>query len=209
MEIPEKIQLLEKLEDKAIFCSLAMMSYNPSIGRVLKKGGVDQFIHISWEAICKVQDIQSCDEFDKWHDQFVERIMSTIGTTSRGEKISYGQAQKPINVFLKVYIDWAGLPRPQIAIRLRPYLHVPLDSVVMKYIKQHFRQYYHKFNLITVRLSEMNREQYYSWQKCFRELHTKKPLIVDVFWAVKRFNKVLNEIVSSQTEKRALTELYQ
>ena len=190
----KQIQLLEELEDKAIFCSLAMMAYNPSIGRVLIKGGVDQFIRISWDMLLKLHVIQSRDEFDKWHDQFVEKTRSTIGTTSRGGKISYGQAQKPVNVFLKVYVDWAGLPKPEIAVRLRPYLHVPLDSVVMKYIRRHFPQLYQKFNLRITSLSEMGREQYYSWQKCFRELNPKKPLIVDVFWAIKRFNKVLEEI---------------
>jgi len=46
----------------------------------------------------------------------------------------------------------------------------------------------------------MGRKQYYSWQKCLRELNPKKPLIVDVFWAIKRFNKVLEEIILSQTK---------
>jgi hypothetical protein len=124
----------------------------------------------------------------------VEKTRSTIGTTSRGEKISYGQAQKPVNVFLKVYVDWAGLPKPEIAVRLRPYLHVPLDSVVMKYIRYHFPQHYQKFNLRITSLSEMGREQHYSWQKCLRELNPKKPLIVDVFWAINRFNKALEDL---------------
>jgi len=201
LEISEKIRLLEKLEDKAVFCSLAMMTYNPSIGRVLKKGGVDQFICISREALHEAQDIPTHDKFDAWHDQFVKKVRSTIGTTSRGEMISYGQAQKPINVFLKVYVDWAELPKPEIATRLRPYLHVPLDSVLMKYIRYHFPQYYQRFNLKVTPLSQMEKEQYYSWQKCFREIYPRKPLIIDVFWAVKRFDKVLEEIIQCEQNK--------
>jgi hypothetical protein len=53
--------------------------------------------------------------------QFVENMRSTVGTTSEGKQISYGQAQKPINVFLKVYVDWAGLPKIEVATRLRAF----------------------------------------------------------------------------------------
>jgi len=201
LEFSEKIRLLKKLEDKAIFCTLAMMAYNPSIGRVFKSSGVDKFIRISWESFYSIQNIRSQEEFDKWHDRLVNEVRRTIGTTSRGKIISYGQAQKPVNVFIKVYVVWAGLPKPEIAMKLRPYLHVPLDRVVMRYVRYHFPQYYQKFNLRMLRLSEINKELYYSWQKCFREIHPQKPLIIDVFWAVKRFNKVLEEIIRHEQNK--------
>jgi len=186
-DFSEKIKLLEKLEDKAIFCTLAMMAYNPSIGRVFRSGGVDEFVHVSCKYFHNIYSIQSREEFDKWHDEFVNEIINTIRTTSRERIISYGQAQKPVNVFLKVYVDWAELPKPEIAKKIRPYLHVPLDSVVMRYVRRHFHQYYKKFKLRILPLSKINKEQYYSWQRCFREIHPQKPLIIDVFWAIKRF----------------------
>lgn len=62
--------------------------------------------------------------------------------TNRDENISYGQAQKPLNVFLKVFVDWAGRPTSKKASQLRMLLHVPLDSILMGEIKDKFpRQY--------------------------------------------------------------------
>ncbi len=58
--------------------------------------------------------------------------------------MSYGQAQKPVNVFLKVYVDWAKLPDRKTAIRLAKYLHVPLDSVVMGRVRREHRDDYHQ-----------------------------------------------------------------
>jgi hypothetical protein len=187
LEVSSVIQSFGKLEEKAIFTTLAMMSYNPSIGRVFRKGGVNGFILIMQEEFPRTKTIRATDEFDVWHDQTVKKIANTIATTSTGKKISYGQAQKPINVFLKVYVDWAGLPTIETATKLRPFLHVPIDSVVMKFTKQSFPKYYEKHNLKVTSLANINKDQYYSWQECFRELCPNKPLILDMSWALERF----------------------
>lgn len=187
LEVNRIIQSLEKSEEESILNMLAMMAYNPSIGRVLKKGGVNEFVSITKEMIHEIKDILSRDEFDKWHNKFLETIINTIGKTSNEKPISYGQAQKPVNVFLKIYVDWAGKPQADIAIRLRPYLHVPLDSRVIKYTKKHFTEYCQKYELKVMSLSKITEKNYYSWQNCFRELSPKKPLIIDVIWALERF----------------------
>jgi hypothetical protein len=165
-----------------------MMAYNPSIGRVLRKDGVNEFVSSAKEMFLEIEGVQTRDGFDSWHNKFVETIENAIRTTSTGKPISYGQAQKPINVFLKVYVDWTGRPRTDIAKRLRGYLHVPLDSRVMEYTRKNFTPYYQKYKLKVTTLSKMTeKETYYSWQNCFRELSPKKPLIIDVIWALKRF----------------------
>jgi len=197
-EVTRITRLLKQLESKSILCSTAMMTYNPSIGRVLKKGGVDQFIIIAWEKTHTTGNIQRQDEFDKWHNNFVETVRNQIQVTSKGESISYGQAQKPVNVFLKVYIDWANLPDLKTASRLRPHLHVPLDSVVMKYVRSHFPKHFQKFKLRINPLSSINKEHYYSWQQCFRRIYPEKPLLIDVFWAVKRFAAVLETMIKRE-----------
>jgi hypothetical protein len=177
---------LEKLENQAVFCTLAMMSYNPSIGRVLEKGGVNEFIRIATKEFLLIDSIQTREEFDSWHEQFVVMLQNQIKTAS-GRTPSHGQAQKPINVFLKVYVDWARLPKTESAMRLRPYLHVPLDSVIMRYTRQKFLDFYQKHSLRFVSLAGIDKNLYYRWQKCFREILPKKPLLIDVFWAENRF----------------------
>ena len=48
---------------------------------------------------------------------------------------TYGQGQKTINVFLKFYVDWASRPTVDVATRMRPWLHCPLDKVVMEALR--------------------------------------------------------------------------
>jgi hypothetical protein len=180
------IDYLEKKENQAVFCSLAMVSYNPSIGRVLEKGGVNTFIRVARKKILDIDNIQTLEDFDSWHGRFAAKIQNQIKTALE-KPPSYGQAQKPINVFLKVYVDWARLPKKETAERLRPYLHVPLDSVIMKYTKQKLSDYYQKHDLKVVRLAEMDKDLYNRWQKCFREILPKKPILMDVIWAIHRF----------------------
>ena len=131
------IDNLKKQEAEAIVKGFAGMAYIPSIGRVLKRGGVDKFINLMSENVEKLERINDQAGFDAFHDQVVSLISKEIKTI-RGEEPSYGQAQKPLNVFLKVFVDWANKPTPEEAMTLRPFLHVPLDSIVMKAIKDNF-----------------------------------------------------------------------
>ena len=198
-ETSKKVKLLGKLEKKATFCTMAMMAYNPSIGRVLKKGGVDQFINLAWQMAQNLDSIQNRHEFDAWHDKFAQRLRDEIDITSKGKRVSYGQAQKPINVFLKLYVDWANLPNLKVATRLRPFLHVPLDSRVMKYARVHFPKYYRNCGLRRSSLATIDKEQYYRWQECFRKVSPEKPLLIDVLWAIRRFTKVFRTIISLES----------
>ena len=131
------ISKLRQSEKEAIIDGLAMMSYNPSIGRVLEKGGVDKFRRIMTKETKKLQEISSESEFDDFHHSIVSTIVKGF-KTARGSSLSYGQAQKPLNVFLKVYVDWAGQSTSEKAKQLRKFLHVPLDSILMEQIKVHF-----------------------------------------------------------------------
>ena len=138
------IKKLKQEEANSVVSVLAMMSYIPSIGRVLEKGGVDKFEKIMLEEIKKIEKISSQDKFDSFHDSVIELIMKRI-KTNKGEDMSYGQAQKPINVFFKVYIDWANKPTLKKSNHLRRLLHVPLDSIGMKEIIEKFPEKYKKY----------------------------------------------------------------
>lgn len=132
---------LKQQENQAILEGLAMMTYNPSIGRVLEKGGVNKFIKIIVENSRQLESINNQDEFDAFHSKLINVIKSEI-KTNRDENISYGQAQKPLNVFLKVFVDWLGRPTLEKASQLKKFLHVPLDSILMGEIKDKFPKEY-------------------------------------------------------------------
>lgn len=133
--------LLVGREPEAIIRTLAMMAYNPAIGRVLEEGGVVRFADLMAASIPTIYGAKNGSTFDAWHAETCGRILNDF-KTSRGQKLSYGQAQKPLNVFLKVYVDWAKLPSRELAEKLTPLLHVPLDSVLMKFMKREFATEY-------------------------------------------------------------------
>ncbi|MBI4282412.1 MAG: hypothetical protein HY672_02865 [Chloroflexi bacterium] len=208
-ELIRLIADLKKRQPELVAKGIAMMTFNPSIGRVLGKGTVRRFEELAWGEVQKLVHVKSLDEFDEFHDQFVNEVLETI-TTNKGEKVSYGEAQKPINVFLKVYVGHANLPDIALATRLRPFLHVPLDSVMMKYFRDNFRTQYKEFvppvinrNLreferlkgTPIRLGDrlflklamiLSREHYYAWQDLFRSLYPENPVLLDFVWSRER-----------------------
>ena len=147
--------LLVGREPEAIIRTLAMMSYNPAIGCVLEEGGVLRFADLMAASIPNIYTALIGRTFDTWHAEVCDKILADF-KTSRGEKLSYGQAQKPLNVFLKVYVDWAKLPSRELAEKLTPVLHVPLDSVLMKFMKREFESEYES-RIASVRRLKMER----------------------------------------------------
>ena len=117
-----------------------MMTFNPSIGRVLARGSVGKFKSMAWQIVGTLSRVRDQQTFDRFHHRLVLRTLRTITRTSRRKHLSYGQAQKAVNVFLKVYVDWAKLPGKATAIRLGRLLHVPLDSIVMDQVRREHRR---------------------------------------------------------------------
>ncbi len=158
----DKLQLLNLLigrEPEAIIRSLAMMAYNPAIGRVLEAGGVDKFSDLMVETIPKFYGYVTRDHFETIYAETCERILVSF-KTNRGESLSYGQAQKPLNVFLKVYVDWANRPDQGLAEKLIPLLHVPLDSLLMQFIAREFlHEYQTQIVPLRKRLAELIAER--------------------------------------------------
>ena len=187
---------LSDQEADAIGRTLAFMTYNPSIGRVLEKRGVRKFQEFAVARI--VPPLSGCRN----HCAFDEHVLGAIASlqkilkTHRGQTTSFGQAQKPVNVFLKVYCDWANRPSESVAKGLRPCLHVPLDSILMKWLRQNLRAdfeariapIYRKHGVMPSKLDlmHMNRDMYLAWQEWFRDIHPKRPVLLDVIWAVQR-----------------------
>ncbi len=141
MDKLELVSLLSGKEPEAITRTMALMAYIPSIGRVLEAGGVGKFADLVVEMMPKFYGLVTREHFDTIHAQTCERILASF-KTNKGKSLSYGQAQKPWNVFLKVYVDWARRPDPEFAKKLTPLLHVPLDSIVMRFFAQEFREEY-------------------------------------------------------------------
>jgi hypothetical protein len=206
-------KLLTGKEPEAITRTLAMMAYIPAIARALEKGGVDRFADLMTETVPKFYGLVSKAHFEAVHAQTCERILALF-KTNRGDTLSYGQGQKPFNVFLKVYVDWAGQPTADLAQKLRPLLHVPLDSLLMEFIAREFPdEYQSRIVSLRQRLAEwiagrmekstprmvsrawgtefsltaiVTKEIYLAWQELLRTLYPGKPVQLDIIWVLER-----------------------
>lgn len=203
-------KLIDILKSKDLECAtkgFAGMSYNASIARILEKGGVGKFEELAWDGIQELGKIATMKDFDTFHDVFVDKVLEAI-KTNKGEKLSYGDAQKPVNVFLKEYVYRAKLPEQQLAMRLVPYLHVPLDKNMMEFFYEEFPTEYkacvhpviaqyqeyaeEKGHSLRLRDREFlnlahlwSKGQYYAWQTLFRNLYPDCPLLLDNVYALK------------------------
>ena len=153
-----------------------------------------EVLDFAWLVLVPVlRTIKTRSEFDEQHRAWVKELRQRL-VPHNGQPASYGQGQKSLNVFLKFYVDWASRPDPDTACRLRPWLHCPLDKVVMEGLCKEFREEYQR-RLRPLHggspqqrfsLSQMSEEAYRAWQAWIRELSPLKPVLVDVAWALER-----------------------
>lgn len=188
--------LLQK-EQEGIANGFATLAYNRSQGRSLHEGSNKEFIKfIINEVWPNIVTINSREAFDSIHHQWVITLRNMIKQRN-GKNLSYGQGQKSLNVWLKFYIDWASRPDSQTANRLRPWLHCPLDKVIMDNLKDNFKDeyqrrivpHYEKINVPSQQrhsLSKMDEELYLSWQAWIKQLSPNKPVLLDLIWVFKR-----------------------
>ena len=181
----EFIEELKKREKQSIIEVMAFMSYNPSIGRVLEKGGVKVFQEMAIQKVDELKGINTKEEFDAFHKEWMSKFIEKI-KTNKNLKCSYGQAQKAINVFLKLFVDWASLPDEDTAKKILPFLHVPLDSILMKTVSKNYTGFYKQINNQSFSLSKVDETMYAKWQNFFREKYPDKPLLFDIAWAINR-----------------------
>ncbi len=185
--MPDLIETLKMQEPEMIIRTLAFMSFNPSIGRVFKKGSAGKFSDQAVQRIDTLKKIESIEGFDEFHDKWCNEI-SQFNVVRTFNNNSYGFQQKGINVFLKVFVDWAGFPGLNNKItldRLKRYLHVPIDRRMMKMIKKEKKEMRIKAELPTEHiLSYLDKTDYMKWQSFFRKEYNDKPVLFDILWAI-------------------------
>jgi len=148
-----------------------------------------------WKEVYPVlPGIRTRDEFERLHEKWVGQLQAVLKTASRAH-LSYGQGQKSLNVALKFIVDWASRPDARTADRIRPWLHCPLDRVVMEYLYKQFSDHYRSriesfyprvYGQQLFSLASMNAEAYRAWQDWIRDLFPAKPVILDVVWVFER-----------------------
>ena len=192
---------LEKLRDherEAIDKTMLMMTYNPSCARIFSNEANVKIKKRIFSIIESLSDIETQKSFDRIHKDILDGIVANVKNFRRTNPsgiITYGQAQKGLNVFLKVYVDWANLPSPEIADNVRAFLHCPLDSFVMKTLKRSEMELYQRYARLPCDLKNITtHEQYFNWQKLIDEIiqgkgETEKRTLIDVIWYLESLKK--------------------
>jgi hypothetical protein len=176
----------------------------------LERNCFAKFQELSYPFALKLKSIGSREEFDVYHRSFVQTFRQEIKTRG-GTIVSYGEAQKPINIFLKEYVEKSGLIDPDLSNKLSPMLHVTLDGVIVAYMQSFFREEFDAFiapankttglidtlhapqfrnrdlsESLQQQLMFINLEIYSAWQNWFRSIHPARPVLLDTVWSIAR-----------------------
>ena len=204
------IQHLKNTESEVIAKELA--GGEMMLGRMVprfEKNCIPKFQDLAWQYSKKLIRITSLTDFDAFHWDFIAVFCQRIRSKD-GEAASYGEAQKPINLFLKSYVDRFAVLGEVVTRRLRPFLHVPLDSVIIGYFRSNFRKDYDRHiapvhrqinQLMKVQhpevsanmpdgllsqLQYLQENEYLAWQNWFREIYPERPVLIDNLWFFER-----------------------
>ncbi|MCL2150554.1 MAG: hypothetical protein FWH51_06500 [Dehalococcoidia bacterium] len=176
----------------------------------LERDFFPKFQELGWQFSRRLRSINTADEFDTHHHEFVTAFRDTI-KTRHGTIISYGEAQQPINIFLKDYVDNIHLLGSSEAARLRQCLHVTMDGVMIYYLQSFFYEdylrhiaphndacgyfdngraaHFHHQDLSQSQLTQLlfiGRDNYYAWQNWFRLIYPNRPSLLDAIWSIAR-----------------------
>ncbi len=188
---------LRAKEELSVVRGLGSLAFVRSQGRTLdqEERSQEKVLDLLWKIRGELESIRSVKQFDARHHAWVENTVRVLRTNRKGE-LAYGQGQKTINVFLKFYVDWASRPTADVAARLRPWLHCPLDRVVMEALRARYTKTwrqriwlpYYRGRVSHQQRSSMstvNAPAYRAWQSWIRELSPEKPVLIDAFWSLR------------------------
>ena len=169
-----------------------------------------KFQELSFRFALKLKSVSSREEFDLFHRSYIQAFRQEIKTRG-GTIVSYGEAQKPVNIFLKEYVEKSKLLDAALTDRLSPLLHVTLDGIIIMYMQSFFREDYNAFiapvsrgcGLIDTfditqyrnkdiseslqnQLMFINHEIYSAWQSWFRSISPGRPVLLDTVWSIAR-----------------------
>jgi hypothetical protein len=192
----EWLRDLKSNEDLSIVRGLGSLAFVRAQGRTLEERSQEKILGLLWTIRGELDSLESSQQFDQRHHAWVESAVQVLRTNRQGQ-LAYGQGQKTINVFLKFYVDWASRPTADAAARIRPWLHCPLDKVVMEALRAHDTEAWrrriwepHYRGRVThqqrASMSMIDAPAYGAWQAWIRELSPHKPVLIDTIWSLDR-----------------------
>jgi hypothetical protein len=196
-------------EEKTRGIEIGSMVLTRLSGR-LEKDFYPKYQDLAWQFSRRLRSVNTIAEFDDFHRSFVQTFRETVKSRS-GTTISYGEAQQPVNVFLKEYVEKSEILNEAASSCLKPFLHVTLDGVIIYYLQCFFREDYLKYigalddacgylgtgRITSFRNKDVSQSQlnqmlffdarvYYAWQSWFRRIFPSRPVLLDSVWSISR-----------------------
>lgn len=115
--------------------------------RLFEKGSKPEISEKLYAEFQKLKDIRDINDFYAFHKKFCEWFTSNvkIAQKKRAGKIIkesgyslYGHAAKLLDVSLKVYVYYSGLPEKNTSELLLPFLNTAIDNPILKHLKTSF-----------------------------------------------------------------------
>jgi hypothetical protein len=115
--------------------------------RLFEKGSKPKISKRLYEEFKKLREIREVGDFQAFHDEFCEWFTNSIrvaqkernGTVIKECGFSlYGHAAKLLDVALKVYVYYSGLPDKETSGALIPFLNSAVDNPILRHLKEAF-----------------------------------------------------------------------
>jgi hypothetical protein len=115
--------------------------------RLFEKGSKTKISKKLYAEFQRLKDIRGLNDFYVFHETFCEWFTNNIKTAKKerdgkiikqSEYSLYGHAAKLLDVTLKVYIYYSGLPDKNISEVLLPFLNTAIDNPILKHLKRIF-----------------------------------------------------------------------
>lgn len=133
-----KPETAKKRAQKSRIENIAYMGVRYSaMTRVFRKGSKESIVHKVEAAYRRLEDVENEEEYRRVHRSFCRWFASNIRTAKGRRKASYGQAAKTLDVAMKVFVYYCGLPRGNSSKIVR-WLNCAIDTKILRNLKRRF-----------------------------------------------------------------------
>ena len=102
--------------------------------RVFQKGSAPTVKTMLRRALGRLGAVRTRRQFEGVHQRFCRAFARKVRVAKTGTNASYGHGAKVLDVALKVCVHYCSLPSPLTARRIRPLLHLGIDTPIMKHL---------------------------------------------------------------------------
>lgn len=138
--------------------------------RLFGKGSKNRIAEELHALTSRLSEVNSANDFEERHKAFCEWFCREISTAAKSLKkkrrkpsrpASFGHAAKVLDIVLKVYVFYCSEPSPEVASRVRPFLHGAIDNPIMNHLKAKYKD----IQIHAATIEQINEEIYRSLQR--------------------------------------------